>query len=71
MNLNIKDMVKDGKKVFFDFYRNGILYYKTENGFTFEVPVSDTGDACFLKEDKAILFMRWIRKQIKGLQDNE
>lgn len=62
--MKLTDMIKDNKKVLFKFYRNGILYYETEDGFLFEVPTSDTNDACFNAEDKAILFMRWIRKQL-------
>ena len=64
----VKGMVKDNKKVHFSFYRNGELWYTTECGFAFPVPISDTGDACFLAEDKAILFMRYIRKQIIALE---
>ncbi len=59
----VKNQVKDNKKVFFEFYRSGILYYKTEDGFLFEVPCADCMDACFNKEDKALLFMRYIAKQ--------
>lgn len=62
--MNIKDMVIDNKKVTFQFYRAGELWYKTETGFEFPVPISDTGDAVFMKEDKAILFMRYIRKHL-------
>ena len=46
----------------FQQYRAGNLYYKTENGLVFPVPISDTGEATFFDEDKAILFMRYIRK---------
>ena len=60
--LSIKDMVKDGKKVRFSYYRAGELWYTTEDGFNFPVPISDTGEATFMNEDKAILFMRYIRK---------
>ena len=63
--MNIKDMVKNNKKVTFVRYRKGNLYYKTECGFEFPVPVSDTGDGEFLKEDKALTYMRWIRKHIQ------
>lgn len=66
--MNIKDMVKDGKKVTFSFYRSGELFYKTECGFEFPVPVSDTGNGIFLAEDKAILFMRYIRKHISNIE---
>lgn len=62
--MNIKDCIKGQVK--FQFYRKGELYYKCENGFTFSVPVDDTGDASFNSEDKAMLFMRWIRKAIEN-----
>lgn len=61
------EMVKN-KKVFFEFYRKGELWYRTECGFQFPVPISDTGDGTFLKEDKATLFMRYINKQIKNIE---
>ena len=54
----IKDMVKDNKKVRFAFYRDHQLFYQTECGFEFPVPIDDIGNATFLAEDKAILFMR-------------
>jgi len=65
--MNIKDMVKDGKKVHFQFYRQNELWYKTDTGFEFPVPIDDCGDGIFLAEDKAILFMRYIRKHISYL----
>ena len=65
---NIKDMVKNGKRVKFDFYRKGELWYSTECGFMFPVPTSDTGDGKFMSEDKAMMFMRYIKKQIKAVE---
>jgi hypothetical protein len=59
----LKDHVKG--RVKFQFYRKGYLYYKTDSGFEFRVPIDDTGDAVFLDEDKSILFMRYIRKEIE------
>ncbi len=56
-------MVKD-KVVRFRYYRDGELTYATEDGFLFPVPTEDAGGATFLAEDKAILFMRYIRKQV-------
>jgi hypothetical protein len=61
--MTLKEMVKD-KTVKFVCYRDGELTYRTEDGFEFPVPISDTGTGTFLAEDKAILFMRWIRKQL-------
>lgn len=58
-------MVKDGKKVRFCYYRDGEFIYQTECGFKFPVPLADIGKASMEAEDKAILFMRWIRLQIE------
>ena len=66
--MSITDMVKDGKKVHFHHYRKNELWYVTECGFEFPVPTSDTGDATFLKEDKAMMFIRYLRKQISEIE---
>ena len=58
-------------KVKFQFYREGHLYYKTENGLEFPVKISDTDGATFMAEDKAIYFMRWIRKHLQTLREGE
>ena len=65
----VKELVQG--RVNFEYYRSGHLYYSTtvDKSFLFPVPVSDTGDGTFLKEDKAILFMRYIRKYLKELED--
>ena len=64
-NMRILDLVK-GKKARFVFYRDGIFIYETEDGFQFPIPASDMGSATLLAEDKAILFMRWIRKHLES-----
>lgn len=64
--MSLKDLVGPGKKVFFQKYRKGELFYVTSDGFEFTVPVEDCGDAEFLNEDKAMLFMRYIRKQLQA-----
>lgn len=53
----------ENKKVKFEYYRDKELWYSTEDGFKFPVPIEDVGTGVFKVEDKAILFMRWIRKQ--------
>jgi len=66
MNLSLKDIVKDNV-VRFSHYRAGYLYYSINvdnEGYSFPVPISDVGDATFLKEDKAILLMRYIRQSL-------
>lgn len=65
---NLKDEIINNKKVKFVFYRQKTLWYSTESGFVFPVPIEDIGDATFLSEDKAILFMRYIRKYIEEIK---
>jgi hypothetical protein len=61
---SLKEMVSNNQVVQFQFYRAGHLYYKTQCGFVFPVPIEDIGEATFLAEDKALLFMRYIRKAL-------
>jgi hypothetical protein len=61
----LKELVK-GKKVRFRFYRDGELWYATEDGFEFPVPIADTGTGIFEAEAGAIQYMRWIRKQLSA-----
>jgi hypothetical protein len=73
MKLTIKDIIKDNHVKFRE-YRKGILYYQIvimndvlieDAGlYTFPVPLEDCGDATFKCSDKAILFMRYIRKAL-------
>lgn len=64
--MNLKEQVQG--KVTFQYYREGHLYYKTEKDLVFPVPISDIGEATFLNEDKALLFMRYIRKHIETIK---
>jgi hypothetical protein len=66
--MNIKDHIKG--VVRFQFYRDGELFYKTETGLVFPVPIADTDKGVFLAEDKAILFMRYIRKFLESIKNN-
>ncbi len=65
---NIKDCVAPPQQVHFVRFRNNELWYRCENGLEFPVPVSEIGDATFLASDKAMLFMRYIRKQLEALE---
>ena len=63
--LTLKDHVRG--TVTFSHYFDGNLWYETETNFLFPVPVSDIGNAKFLAQDKAMLFMRYIRKHLEVL----
>jgi hypothetical protein len=67
MAIDIKSMVRDGKLVTFTHYKDGELWYRTDDGFAFPVPVSDVGTATMLAQDKALLFMRYIRQYVEML----
>ncbi|MDB5806689.1 MAG: hypothetical protein JWN73_4011 [Betaproteobacteria bacterium] len=60
--MDIKAMVGGGRKVRFRSYREREFWYETECGFIFPVPLDELESAELLAEDKAILFMRYIRK---------
>lgn len=62
------EIVKNSKKSHFQFYRDGNLFYKTDNGFEFNIPLDDLGKATLGVEEKTILLMRWIRKHVEVLK---
>jgi hypothetical protein len=75
--MDIKELIKDNY-VKFDSYRQGRFYYNVEKvirnensptgesieKYQFTVPIDDIGTATLLSQDKAITYMRWIRKAI-------
>ncbi len=68
--MEIKNIIKDNK-VYFSFLRKGFAYYSVtvdDVKYIFPVPLDDIGDATLMYEDKAIIFMRYIRK---ALTNNE
>jgi len=67
--MNLKEMVSNNKQVTFEYYKSGELWYKTECGFIFPVPIEDTGDGKFLNKDKTMFFMRYIRKYIDKINE--
>lgn len=70
MEPKLSDHVKG--LVFFQYYKDGSLWYKTEaTHFVFPVPISDVGTATFLATDKSLLFMRYIRKWLEVLDKKE
>lgn len=68
-DINLTNLIKNNI-VTFDSFRAGIFYYiigesDTPDEYLFQVPLSDIGTATLLATDKAIYFMRWIRKSIE------
>lgn len=59
-------------RVRFSHFQADTLWYLTDDDFIFPIPVSETrndtgGAPLFNSEDKAIYFMRWIRKQMEHM----
>lgn len=67
--IDLKTLLKDNA-VHFLRYRKGYLYYTIDHWvgddeidtYEFPVPIEDCGDATFSADEKALLFMRYIRK---------
>ncbi len=66
---NLKEMIKN--EVHFLHYQENNLWYETECGFKFPVPISDTGTAYFNNKDKGMFFMRWIRQHLKFIENSK
>ena len=65
--MKIKDIVKN-QNAHFVFYRDQSLFYETDGGFQFPVPIEDAGSATLNRKEKAILLMRYIRKHMERTQ---
>lgn len=65
--MNITKLVKN-KTARFVHYRDSHFIYETEDGFQFPVPLDDIGTATLAAEDKALFFMRWIRRHLEVIE---
>lgn len=70
--MNILELVGKDNRVSFSHFRAGHFYYYVPRldgteVYTFPVPIEDIGNATLKNEDKALTFMRWIRK---AMSDN-
>lgn len=66
--MKLADLIKNNY-VTFDRYRQGVFYYlindistTPEVTYEFPVPADDVGNGTLLHTDKAITYMRWLRK---------
>ena len=64
LSKDLKDHVK-GDVEFVRFLNGNLWYEVIATGLEFPVPTSDTGNATFLCRDRAMLFMRYIRKHLE------
>lgn len=73
VELSIKELIKNNLVTFYK-YKAGFFYYHLKIDLTlndnsencgiyeFTIPIEDIGDATMQFVDKAITYMRWIRK---------
>ena len=69
-SFNLTQIVKNNT-VEFDSYRAGFFYYTVdvaEDRYRFPIEMNEVGTATMLKSDKALLYMRFIKKAIDGHQ---
>jgi hypothetical protein len=68
--VKLVDLVRDNKKVKFSYYRDQEFWYEHEEGLLFPIALSEVNNpacrATLLAEDKAICYMRWIKKYIES-----
>ena len=64
--MDIKQLYKTKEKVHFQYFKDGDFWYQTESGFLFPVPLADLEGAQMNAEDKATLFVRYIKKWIEA-----
>jgi hypothetical protein len=76
VSYTVRELVAPGNTAAFVCARRGELIYRIVtpaqqghpgHNFKFSVPMDDMGDGEFLAQDKAIFFMRWIRKALEGV----
>ena len=64
---NIDKILNDNETVCFMFFMSGKLWYRTESGFKFPVPVKGSGQSVFLNEDRAKRFYPYIKAHAEKL----
>lgn len=70
--IDISRACKEGSKlVFFRYYHDGQLWYKTDFDEMFPVPIDDVGAATLHINQKAIMMMRYMRRWNKTCQEGK
>jgi len=68
--LRMVNLIRKNKVEFHRYYQ-GNFYYRIREPFTkvsyqFKIPMEDIMGTVLLREDRAIVFMKWIRKAINN-----
>lgn len=63
----LKDLIRDGKTAKFKQYRLGNLYYETQEGFVFAIPLQELGESTLLAEERCASLMKWIKRALEEI----
>lgn len=66
----LKKLILPDKMAHLTRYQGGNLMYRV-GSFEFPIPIEDTGNGIFEAEMKAITLMRWIRKHLALIKEND
>jgi len=64
---NVSKILENNESVSFMFFLSGKLWYRTESGFKFPVPIKGSGQSVFLNEDRANRFYPYIKAHAEKL----
>lgn len=64
---NLKDLIKDGKTAKFKQFRLNTLYYETQEGFVFAIPIHELGESTLLAEERCASLMKWIKRALEDI----
>ena len=65
--MQLIELIKGNKATFIEFH-SGTLFYEV-NGFRFPIPVEELQGASIKAEEKASVFLKWIRKALKEVEN--
>lgn len=64
---SLDKILNDNESVRFMFFLSGKLWYRTESGFKFPVPIKGSLQSVFLNEDRAKRFYPYIKAHAEKL----
>jgi hypothetical protein len=64
-------LVVGGKTAKFKQYRLGNLYYETQEGFIFAIPLHDLDGVTLGAEEKCSLLMKWIKRGLQEMNEDQ
>jgi hypothetical protein len=66
--VRLTDLIKGKAAVFVEFH-GGNLFYEIDGKFRFPVPVDELQGTSVLSEEKASVFMKWVKRALKQIQE--